>query len=384
MVLLGGIVIDKIGTRKSVFIFTLLIMIGALITALKGEIFLMAAGRLIFGLGAESMIVAITTIIARWFKGKTLSFAFGLNLTVARLGSFLALNSPTWGKELYSYWQSPLWIAVGAGIFSVICIIIYYLMDAYTAKNLLVSGEGKQDKIIFKDIFKFSLSFWYITFLCVTFYSAMFPFQTFAIKFFQEAHGTTREVGGNLSSILTLSAMIFTPLFGLLADRIGKRSLLMMFGSLLIIPVYLMMAYKVGRPEILSPDSFINLNFDFFDIHAALPKYLLVPVSMMGIAFSLIPAVMWPSVAYVVDGKKLGTAYGLMTMIQNIGLFGFNLVIGFANDLSGASSTNPEGYNLGMWIFSTLGFLGLFFSFMLRKTETGPLGHGLELPAGSK
>jgi MFS family permease len=145
-----------------------------------------------------------------------------------------------------------------------------------------------------------------------------------------------------------------------------------------------MMAYKVGRPEILSPDSFINLNFDFFDIHAAIPKYLLVPVSMMGIAFSLIPAVMWPSVAYVVDGKKLGTAYGLMTMIQNIGLFGFNLVSGFANDLSGASSANPNGYNLGMWIFSSLGFLGLFFSFMLRKTETGPKGHGLELPAGSK
>jgi MFS family permease len=384
MVLLGGIVIDKIGTRKSVFIFTLLIMIGALVTALKGEIFLMAAGRLIFGLGAESMIVAITTIIARWFKGKELSFAFGLNLTVARLGSFLALNSPTWGKELYSYWQSPLWITVGAGVFSVICIIIYYLIDAYAAKNLLVSREGKQDKIIFKDIFKFSSSFWFITFLCVTFYSAMFPFQTFAIKFFQDAHGTTREVGGNLSSILTLSAMIFTPLFGLLADRIGKRSLLMMFGSLLIIPVYLMMAYKVGRPEILSYDSFINLNFDFFDIHAAIPKYLLVPVSMMGIAFSLIPAVMWPSVAYVVDGKKLGTAYGLMTMIQNVGLFGFNLIIGFANDLSGANAANPDGYNPGMWIFSTLGFLGLFFSFMSRKTETGPKGYGLELPAGSK
>jgi MFS family permease len=86
MVLIGGIVIDKIGTRKSVFIFTMLIMIGSLVTALKGDIFLMASGRLIFGLGAESMIVAITTIIARWFKGKALSLAFGLNLTVVRLG----------------------------------------------------------------------------------------------------------------------------------------------------------------------------------------------------------------------------------------------------------------------------------------------------------
>jgi MFS family permease len=99
---------------------------------------------------------------------------------------------------------------------------------------------------------------------------------------------------------------------------------------------------------------------------------------MMGIAFSLVPAVMWPSVALIVDSAKLGTAYGLMTMIQNIGLFGFNLLIGFANDISGASAANPAGYNLGMWIFSILGFLGLMFAFLLRKSETGAGGHGLE------
>jgi MFS family permease len=134
MVLAGGLIIDRIGTRKSVFIFTVLIMIGALVTAVKGDLVTMAAGRLIFGLGAESMIVAITTIVARWFKGKELSFAFGLNLTVARLGSFLALNSPTWGKGLYDYWQSPLWITVGAGVFSVICIAVYYGIDLYASK----------------------------------------------------------------------------------------------------------------------------------------------------------------------------------------------------------------------------------------------------------
>jgi len=99
MVLIGGIIIDRIGTRKSVFIFTVLIMLGALVTVLHGSIYTMAAGRLIFGLGAESMIVAITTIIARWFKGRQLSFAFGINLTLARLGSFMALNAPTWGKS---------------------------------------------------------------------------------------------------------------------------------------------------------------------------------------------------------------------------------------------------------------------------------------------
>ena len=378
MVLVGGLIIDRIGTRTSVIIFTAFIMLGALVTALTGNIWVMASGRLIFGLGAESMIVAVTTIIARWFKGKELSFAFGLNLTVARLGSFLALNSPTWGKSLYEYWQSPLWITVYAGVFAFLCVVVYFLLDLYTSKNYSMPKEGSQDKIIFKEIFQFPKSFWFITALCVTFYSAMFPFQTFAIKFFQEAHGTSREVGGNLSSILTLAAMVFTPLFGLLSDKIGKRSLLMMFGSLLIIPVYLMMAYQVGKPDVMTDGDFLNISFKFFDIDAAIPIYLILPMAMMGIAFSLVPAVMWPSVAIIVDQSKLGTAYGLMTMIQNVGLFGFNLLIGFANDYSGASATNPGGYNLGMWIFSILGFLGLLFAFLLRKSETGPGSHGLE------
>lgn len=378
MVLVGGLIIDRIGTRSSVVIFTALILLGAIVTAVTGYLWLMVSGRLLFGLGAESMIVAVTTIIARWFKGKELSFAFGLNLTVARLGSFLALNSPTWGKSLYDYWQSPLWITVYAGLFAFLCIVVYFFLDLYSSKNYSMPAEGSQDKIIFREIFQFHKSFWFITALCVTFYSAMFPFQTFAIKFFQEAHGTSREVGGNLSSILTLAAMIFTPLFGLLSDKIGKRSLLMMFGSLLIIPVYLMMAYKVGRPDVMSEADFIYITISFFDIDAAIPFYLIVPMAMMGIAFSLVPAVMWPSVAIIVDQQKLGTAYGLMTMIQNIGLFGFNLLIGFANDISGASAENPAGYNLGMWIFSILGFLGLLFAFLLRKSETGPTGHGLE------
>lgn len=385
MVLIGGIIIDRIGTRKSVLIFTSLIMLGALVTTLQGNFYTMVAGRLIFGLGAESMIVAITTILAKWFRGKQLSFAFGLNLTLARLGSFLALNAPSWGKSLYDYWQTPLWITVAAGVFAVLCIIFYYFMDIIASRKYAMAKEGEQDRVEFKDIFKFGMSFWLITALCVTFYSAMFPFQTFAIKFFQEAHGTTREVGGNLSSMLTLAAMIFTPLFGLLADRIGKRSLLMMFGSLLIVPVYLIMAYKVDLASYMGLSGGLPVDLAFFGIEQTIiPYYLMVPMSMMGIAFSLVPAVMWPSVAYIVDQKKLGTAYGLMTMIQNMGLFGFNVLIGWANDYSGASATNPTGYTLGMWIFSCLGFFGLFFAFLLRAREMGKHGHGLEMASGKK
>ena len=227
---------------------------------------------------------------------------------------------------------------------------------------------AEPDKIVFKEIFNFGRSYWFVVALCVTFYSAMFPFQTFAVKFFMDAHGISREGGGGLSSMLTAFAMICTPLFGLLVDRVGKRSLFMLFGSLLIIPVYLIMAYVPMRP-----------GGDLDLLVFTLPRSgLILPMAMMGISFSLIPAVMWPSVAYLVEQPKLGTAYGLMTMIQNIGLFGFNLLIGWANDNWQASAANPAGYTPGMWMFSVLGFAGLLFSWLLRAREKGPHGHGLE------
>ena len=350
-VVIGGLIIDRLGLRKSLMIFGVLCLVGPAITASSGVLSVMAAGRLIFGMGAESLNVAVTAALARWFKGKELSFAFGINLTICRLGTFAALNSPTWARAAYANWRWPFLISLGFSVFCLIGVAIYWIMEVKAENNFRL-GEASTDKVVFADLFKFGVSYWYIVALCVTFYSAIFPFQTFAVKFFMEAHGTSREFGGFLSSMLTLFAMIATPLFGLWVDRIGKRALLMMCGSLLLIPVYLMMAYT----------------------HIS----LYVPMALMGVAFSLIPAVMWPSVAYIVDQSKLGTAYGLMTMIQNIGLFGFNLLVGGANDYKHADANNPAGYGLGMWIFSILGFLGLAFAFLLRQRELGPHGHNLE------
>jgi MFS family permease len=352
MVLIGGIVIDRIGVKKATLVFGVLCLAGAAITSSTGALAVMATGRLVFGIGAESLIVSVTTAIAKWFKGKELSFAFGVNLTIARLGSFAALNSPTWAKFAFTSWQTPLLIATALGTFCVVGAVLYWIMESRAARAYEMGQEKPTDKVVWGDLFRFGTSFWFVVLLCVTFYSGIFPFQTFAVKFFIEAHGTTREFGGFLSSLLTAFAMVFTPLFGLLVDRVGRRALFMMWGSLLLVPVYLMMAYT----------------------HVP----LLVPMGMMGIAFSLIPAVMWPSVAYIVEEQKLGTAYGLMTMIQNIGLAGFNFLIGWANDYAGASPTNPGGYGLGMWIFSSLGLLGFLFAFLLRRAETGPHAHGLE------
>ena len=359
MVLIGGLIIDRIGTRKSTFLFAMLCLLGSAVTVMSGQVATMAAGRLVFGLGAESLIVAVTTAIAKWFRGKELSFAFGVNLTIARLGSFAALNSPTWAKQLYESWRWPLLISVTMGVVAVLAAIVYWGLESRAQARYDLGEPSETEKVRFTEVFNFSGSYWFVVALCITFYSAIFPFQTFAVKFFMEAHGTTREYGGFLSSLLTLFAMIFTPLFGYLVDRVGKRSFFMMIGSALLIPVFLMMAYT-------------SIN-------------LLVPMAMMGVAFSMIPAVMWPSVAYIVGQSKLGTAYGLMTMIQNIGLAGFNLLIGWSNDHWLASAANPAGYTPGLWMFSVLGFLGMLFAILLRRQEAGPHAHGLEtITVGSK
>jgi len=377
MVLIGGYIVDRIGTRKAIFIFGTLCFIGAGVTSLSAKLPVMATGRLVFGLGAESLIVAVTTAVAKWFRGKELSFAFGINLMISRAGSLLAQQSPSWAGFAYTYWRNPLLISVGFGAFCIIGAIIYWALEVYAEKRFEIGAAGATDKVVFSDIKAFGLSYWYIVALCITFYSAIFPFETFAYKFFMDAHHVTREAGGDLVGMLTLFTMFGTPLFGLFVDKLGKRALLMMLGSLLLIPVYLMMAYirSAHYVTVYLPSS-ADGHFALVAHH--LPPILLLTMAMMGIAFSLIPAVMWPSVAYLVELSKLGTAYGLMTMIQNIGLAGFNLMVGAANDYSHAGADNPAGYNLGMWIFSILGFSGLTFAFLLRQRELGPHGHGLE------
>jgi len=350
----GGILVDKWGTKKSAILFASICTVSGFIVAFSSNLYLMLAGRFLLGVGSEPLIVAITVAIAKWFNGKVLSFAMGINLFLARSGTFTVDNSPTIFPGLYSHgFSEPLFVAALFGVLSFAGILVYYLFESSGEKKFVLGRGGQTDKLNLKDLFKFSKSFWYITLLCVTFYSAIFPFRDFAVKFFMESHHVTRETAGWMISNLPLAAMFATPIIGLLVDYIGRRALLMTIGSILLLPVYLLMGYSSIT--------------------------LYVPVIMMGVAFSLIPAVMWPAVAYIVEEKRLGSGYALMTVIQQIGMMLLPLIIGWANDYSKASASNPGGYHLGMWIFSTLGILGLIFSYLLRKSETGPNGHGLEL-----
>jgi MFS family permease len=352
VLLVGGIVIDRFGTVISIIFFGAVCMVAAIVNALSADFTVMLVARFLLGFGSEPLIVAVTTALAKWFKGKELSFAFGLNLTFARLGQVAADNSPTWASFAYTGWQGPLVVAAVLSLLCVVPAVGYGMLEVGARRRYKLGERGEIDRLVVSDLFRFDRSFWLVVALCVTFYSAIFPFRSFAIKFFIEGHGLTREAAGAMNSILPLAAMIATPLFGLLVDRFGKRALFMAVGSFLLMPVYLMMAYK------LVP--------------------LGIPVVMMGIAFSLIPAVMWPAVAYIVPERRLGTGYALMTLVQQLGVAGMNWGIGRTNDAFGASPANPEGYAAGMWIFSVLGFLGFFFALLLRKQETGPDAHGLE------
>lgn len=352
VLLAGGVVIDRFGTARSVLVFGAICTVAGVATAVSPDFRVMAAGRFLLGIGAEPLIVAVTTAIAKWFKGKELSFAFGLNLTIARLGSVAADNSPTWARAAYGGWQGPMQVAAVLGATCLVSGLLYWMLENRVSRRYALGSAGGTDKLVLRQLFDFGKSYWYVVALCITFYSAIFPFRSFAIKFFMDARGLSREAAGALNSVLPLAAMFATPLFGLLADRIGHRALLMAIGSATLIPVYLLLAYTQVPPWIV--------------------------IAFMGIAFSLIPAVMWPSVAYLVPEGRLGTAYALMTLVQQVGLAGMNWLVGFTNDAAGASAQNPAGYRPGMWIFTVLGFLGLLFSWLLWRTERGPSGHGLE------
>ena len=354
MVLIGGVLVDRFGARQATAGFTAVCLVGALLSAASGTFWIMALGRLIFGLGGESMIVAVTAVLGHWFRGRQLGFAFGVNLAIARAGSYAADLSPTWAGWAYdSGWRAPLLIAVGFAVISFGAVAVYWAMEESAARRYALPQSGAAGRFVWSDLVRFDRSYWFIVGLCVTFYSVIFPFRsTFAIEYFQNAQGLSLEQAGQMNGHVFLAAIFATPLFGLIVDRLGRRSIAMFFGSLLLLAVF---------PTLLYTD------WDLW-----------VSTVMIGIAFSLVPAVLWASVPYLVDSHRLGTALGLMTMLQNVGLTVVNVAAGRLNDWAGAGAANPAGYRPMLLLFTALSVAGLIFSLLLRRREAGPYGHGLE------
>jgi MFS family permease len=351
-VVIGGFVVDRIGVRRALLLFGIVSLAGAALTAASPIFAVMAIGRGLFGMGAESLIIAITAAVAKWFKGKELSFALGLNLMLARLGTWLAQNSPSWAHFAFDHWRGPWLVGV---CFVSLCVIgptLYGIMEKRAENHYALGAAGESDKIVPSDVKNLGLSYWYLVGLCVVFYSAIFSFQTFGVTYFKDAHGATIDRGGFLLSIITASTMFGTPIVGLFSDKMGRRATMMCLGVLILLPVFLMLGYA----------------------HVS----LFVPMAMLGFAFTFVPAIIWPSVAYIVPSRALGTALGLMTMIQNAGMAAMNAGLGKANDMAHAGPANPAGYLPMLHILTVMGLIGALLAFLLRQREVGPHGHGLE------
>ena len=170
VLLVGGYIIDRFGTKKSVMAFALICLFAAFLTAVSPEFYVMLAGRFVLGLGAEPLIVAVTTALAKWFKGKELSFAFGINLLIARLGSVSADWSPSFARPLYVNWQDPLWLATAIAGISVAGALLYWILEKRAEKKLDLGQADETEKFELKNLYKFSKSYWYIVALCVVFY----------------------------------------------------------------------------------------------------------------------------------------------------------------------------------------------------------------------
>ena len=354
-VALGGYLADRIGTRLAGILLAAVVAIGAAMVALAPSLEVAIAGRFMFGAGSESLIVTQNAMLARWFRGKELALSFGVTLAIARLGTLFSFNSASATANRFG-WQAALWIAVLLCVVSLLCALVYWLMDRKGERALGLAEAGAGDKIVLADVKKFTASYWFVVLLCVTFYSAIFPFTALSTDFFHEKWGLPLTTGGGgsffaavfrdflhmfstapgTSAIIIFASMCFAPFAGGLVDRIGKRASLMILGALLMIPCYLVMGFTMLPPR--------------------------YPMILLGAAFVLVPAAMWPAVALLVDKNRTGTAYGLMTMIQNIGLALFPW-------LNGRLRVLTHTYEASMVMFALLGATGFVFALLLKRAD---------------
>ncbi len=352
VLLAAGLLIDRIGARKSMLLFSALVFAGLVVTALSPRVGIMASGRVITGVGAESLAMATHVAIARWFLRGELSLAFGVRTSVCRLGSLSAQTSPAWAAAAYAYWRWPLWIAVGFGGVCVAGAVLFWILDSRGERRYELGAAGHGGTYRVRDLFVFNRSFWLLAALCVAFYGCIFPFQTFGQKFLIEARQATPRAASLLVGMEPMFSLLFMPFFGHLVDRYGNRSLFMVLGSILLVPVFLLLAWTEVPP--------------------------IVPMALMGVAFAMVPAVLWMSVVLVVDRSRLGFASAVVDAVQQVGLVGVNLLVGWSNDRWLAGPANPAGYRPGMWIFTSLALLAVCCAIALRRVETGPRAHGLE------
>ena len=380
--IIAGVILDKLGVRFSGVLSAGLMVFGAALkfiavsewfqgtafcgwldswwVEMPGSAKMASLGFMIFGCGCEMEGTNVSKILAKWFKGKEMALAMGLEMAIARLGVFAVMwIAPLISQRFDNSIIAPLGFCGALLVIGLINFIIFGVMDRKFDSQLVEAGlataeKSPEDEFHVSDLKAIFTSkmFWIVSLLCVLYYSAIFPFQRYATNFLEETLAIDAASAARLFSCFPILAMCMTPLLGIYLDRKGKGASMLMIGSIIMIVCHLSFAFLLP----------------------AFPQkwFALLLIVVLGLSFSLVPAALWPSVPKIIDEKILGSAYCLIFWVQNIGLCLVPMLIGSLRQSTGS-------YLVPMIVFSSFGILAFILSIYL-KAEDRKKGYGLELP----
>jgi len=397
MLIFGGIILDKMGVRFTGVMSSAVMVIGAAIKywavsthALDGQVwhilwlfyakaqvFVAAFGFAIFGVGVEVAGITVSKVIVKWFRGKEMALAMGMQMATARIGTALALGISLPFARYFGTVSAPILFCLILLCIGLIAFIVYTFMDkkldeSQAAHHLANNTIAEEESFRMSDILAIikNKAWWYIAILCVLFYGAVFPFLKYAPDFMHQKFGVRESLAGAIPSLLPMGTILLTPFFGGVYDNKGKGATIMIIGACLLIFVHAMFAIPMLNQWVVA----------------------VLLILVLGVGFSLVPSAMWPSVPKIIPERQLGTAYALIFWVQNIGLMGIPYLIGWVLEkycITGYIVTHVVGkidtkvakydYTKPMLIFMSLGVLALVFAFLL-KAEDRKKGYGLELP----
>lgn len=382
--IIAGIILDKMGVRFTGLLSASLMVIGAAIKfwgiswadantaewlnawwpSMPGSAKMAMFGFMIFGCGCEMAGTTVSKVLAKWFKGKEMALAMGLEMAIARLGVFGAMwlspmISQHFAVDGVNSVTAPLLFASALLVIGLINFFVFTIMDKTFDDQLVAIGEATlekdpEDEFHVSDLKQILTSkmFWIVALLCVLYYSAIFPFQRFATNFLEETLAISNAEAAGLFKWFPILAMVLTPFLGAFIDYKGKGASMMLLGAVIMIACHSVFAFVLP----LYPSKTLAL----------------VTILVLGVSFSLVPASMWPSVPKIIDEKVLGSAYCLIFWVQNIGLCLVPLLIGKLR-------VATDGYLVPMIVFASFGVLAFLLSLAL-KVEDKRKNYGLELP----
>lgn len=385
MLIFAGIVLDKLGPRLTGLIAIAVMVVGISIKyyaiafmggsgvsefwffghqVINTQVLTASIGYTIFAVGYETIGITATKIIVRWFKSSgSMAFALGMNVAFARMGTALAMALPVPIAQYFGSISAPILFGLILLCGGLLAFTVFVFMDKRLDKVRAQEGLAADEKFCFRDILQiFKIrGFWYISFLCLLFYSAVFPFLKFATKFIEGKFNVDETLAGIIPSLLPFGTILLTPLFGRIYDKKGHGVTIMIIGSAMLVFIYGVFAIP---------------SLNYWPLAAAL-------TILIGVAFSLVPSAMWPSVARIIPENRLGTAYALIFWMQNLGLAGVPYLISVVRDeyglISSATATSDAvyDYTIPMLLFMVLGLLSVGVGFLL-KSEDKRMGFGLE------